>query len=334
MARWRDERTPGTGRSSMSYALVPGERLSNGLPRVMAEEVELARAQLGSGEASPDVAVHEARKALKRVRAVLRLLREGLGEGYRAEYGFYRDAGRQLSVARDSWVIAETLRQLAVASDDASTRARLTEIASEELASGSPGLAVFESGLAARLAAELAEGRERAASLKLEGDAIAVVTASLARTYKSGRGRMREALGAAGVDTPSERWAADPMHAWRRRAKDIWYQVSIFVPAWEPVLAPLSEALSALSEALGAHHDLAVVHAALEEREPGLAGTEPVVRVFHRRMEELQETAARLGPRIYAEGPRPFARRVLSYWQIWHAETAAASRPDEMEVPA
>ncbi len=317
----------------MSYALAPGESLSDGLPRVMAEEVEVARAQLASGQASPDVAVHEARKALKRVRAVLRLLREGLGERYRDEYGFYRDAGRQLSVARDSWVIADTLRQLAAASDDAATRERLTEMASEELTSGSPGLAVFESGLAARLAAELAEGRERAVSLEVDGDAVAAVTVSLARTYGSGRGRMHEALGAAEAGASSGRWSAEAMHAWRRRAKDMWYQASLFAPAWETVLGALSQDLATLSEALGAHHDLAVAHATLEEREPGLAGTEPVIRVFDGRIEELEETAARLGPRIYAEEPASFAGRVLSYWQTWHAETSA-SRTEEMEVPA
>jgi CHAD domain-containing protein len=70
--------------------------------------------QLRDGrDRDPGKAVHEARKALKRSRAVVRLARDELGDDvYRRENSAFRDAGRRLSGARDSEVIVQTLEAL------------------------------------------------------------------------------------------------------------------------------------------------------------------------------------------------------------------------------
>jgi hypothetical protein len=71
------------------------------------------------GDLNP--AVHEARKDLKKLRAVLRLVRDDLGDAvYRSENVRFRDAGRMLSGARDAHVRVETLAALRERFDDAS----------------------------------------------------------------------------------------------------------------------------------------------------------------------------------------------------------------------
>jgi CHAD domain-containing protein len=64
-------------------------------------------------QADPAEAVHEARKDMKKLRSVLRLVRPVIGDSvYRQENRRFRDAGRILSDARDAKVRSTTLEQL------------------------------------------------------------------------------------------------------------------------------------------------------------------------------------------------------------------------------
>ena len=80
----------------------------------MRKEIDAALGELtGDHRGARDEAVHEARKSLKKVRAVLRLVRPVVGEkGYRRENTCFRDAGRPLSVARDAQILVQTVEQL------------------------------------------------------------------------------------------------------------------------------------------------------------------------------------------------------------------------------
>ena len=70
----------------MAYHLKTGERVPDGIRRTAREELESAANQLeGRAGATRDEAIHEARKSIKKVRGVLRLMRPELGETYGAE---------------------------------------------------------------------------------------------------------------------------------------------------------------------------------------------------------------------------------------------------------
>jgi CHAD domain-containing protein len=57
--------------------------------------------------------VHDTRKSLKRLRAVVRLGRDALGEGtYKRENRAFRDTGRRPAWVRDASVLIETLDEL------------------------------------------------------------------------------------------------------------------------------------------------------------------------------------------------------------------------------
>ncbi len=66
-----------------------------------------------AGGPSTQEAIHETRKALKRLRALVRLLREELGEQqFKREHAILRDAARRLAGARDAEVMVGTLDAL------------------------------------------------------------------------------------------------------------------------------------------------------------------------------------------------------------------------------
>ena len=99
----------------MAYRLEFDESPDVPARRCAIERIEDAIAQLDRGRAhDPQGAVHEARKDVKKVRALLRLYRSGLGDAtYRYENRELRDAGRALSVMRDADVLLDTIDGLA-----------------------------------------------------------------------------------------------------------------------------------------------------------------------------------------------------------------------------
>src|SRR5262249_59732979 len=81
---------------TMSFQLRPGEPLRKTTRRIVRKQIDAALEELtGANKGPRDEAVHEARKSLKRVRAVLRLVRPVIGEkAYRRENTCFRDAAR------------------------------------------------------------------------------------------------------------------------------------------------------------------------------------------------------------------------------------------------
>jgi hypothetical protein len=99
----------------MSFELHADESLTAGCRRVRVKEVKKALQELSAAEApDADEDVHEARKRFKKVRALFKLVRRGLGPAvYRRENATFRDTGRPLTEVRDAKVLVDTLDRLA-----------------------------------------------------------------------------------------------------------------------------------------------------------------------------------------------------------------------------
>src|SRR5260370_35892783 len=80
----------------MAYALAPEEPLPAAIHRVMGELLDLIESHLRAGE------VHDARKRLKELRALLRLIYAPLGATFDLENAWYRDIATELSSAPDA----------------------------------------------------------------------------------------------------------------------------------------------------------------------------------------------------------------------------------------
>jgi CHAD domain-containing protein len=135
----------------------------------------------------------------------------------------------------------------------------------------------------------------------------------LRRSYKRGR----VALKASRRSPTDER-----LHEWRKRAKDLWYQVRLFKKSWPPVLKAWLDESHALTEALGKDHDYAMLSSTLAERKivvDSRLRTSLVGRI-NRQRDELQQTAWTIGDRIYAERPRWFGCRMRGYWDSWRRD--------------
>ena len=64
----------------MSYRLELNESLPDGIKRIVKEQIDQALEQLRESPEGRNEAVHDARKRFKKIRAVLRLVRDEIGE--------------------------------------------------------------------------------------------------------------------------------------------------------------------------------------------------------------------------------------------------------------
>jgi CHAD domain-containing protein len=295
---------------SRCYRLQEDEEVGAAVRRIAHGRVDAALDQLGR-DAGTDVAqaIHDTRKDMKKLRSLLRLVRDGLGERrYRAENGRYRDAARQLSGPRDAEVDLATLAGLRERYPDeappAETLQRALEREHERLAAD--GAALDER--IERAADAIAAGGIEIDDWPLDGDGFELVRVGLERAYRRGRRGLR----AAHADPTDE-----AVHEWRKRAKDLWYHLRLLHDAWPTALEAAADEAHELSDLLGDHHDLAVLATDARRLAPDDPDAEGIATLAKRRQAELLDIALPLGDRLYAEKPGQFTRRLESYWRIW-----------------
>lgn len=302
----------GSTNGRRSYGLKAEEDVSEGMTRIAAGRAETALERLNAvraGEADSAEGIHGARKDLKKLRTVLRLLRGSLPKSlYRKENRRYRDAGRALSASRDAEVKLQTIlalceREEGLPADPVASWRRILERdrdAATDTLAGDRAIAE---------AVELIEGGlGEIGSWGVRGDSWDVIEEGVRRTYRDGRRAMRSA-------------AANPhageFHQWRKRSKDLWYETRLLSEAWPGPLEALAEEAHRLAELLGDHHDLAVLREDLGERRLGEGETAVLADAIDAAQEELAASAFGLGHRLYAEPPKRYRRRTRRYWKAW-----------------
>ena len=100
---------PDNANNEMSYVIRQEETFEEGVKRILDEQTTHVIHHLTQ---EPDIhkGIHNARRCLKIIRAVWRLIRRDLDpEDFRRKNEFYRDAGRELSALRDLTALLEAL---------------------------------------------------------------------------------------------------------------------------------------------------------------------------------------------------------------------------------
>jgi CHAD domain-containing protein len=289
---------------SRKYRLKDGEAVPPGIARIARGRIDHALDELrGKSDSSPEEAVHEARKDMKKLRALLRLVRGEVGDKrFRRESDAFRDAGRELAGVRDADVMLATLGTLeeryagelsAKAAGDLRQALEAHRIRTAAGARGQASEAAIEM---------LKQARRRVSGWSVEHDGFEAVEDGLRRVYRQGR-RAWQAAG----DDPSP----EAIHEWRKRVKDLWYHCSILREAWPPVMSALADEAHELSDRLGDDHDLVVLLTWAEEHADG-SELEPLV---DRRRRELHDEAFAYGARLYGDKPGAFTRRIERWWE-------------------
>jgi CHAD domain-containing protein len=327
----------------MRFQLDPQERPDTVLRRIGGALIDDAIAQVDDPNVPTDEAVHEARKDIKKLRGLLRLVRPAAPDLYKAENRPLRDAAAHLALVRDADAALETfdlvLRRAQPESaegakfaaacgkqagqpslhDDVeplelgSLRARLVAY-QEEVHAGAGDmpqrLAQFRTGMR--------EARARVDNWQLPcpdepAHDFDLLGPGLAKTYKRGRKAMQRAYKEPSVEA---------FHDWRKRTKYLGYHLRLLQPAWPKLLKAQRQAVKDLQSLLGDDHDLAVLAELLRtlrkngQQASASSEAELALNSEMRRQSELLRRRARgLGKIIYVERPKALRRRLGAYWR-------------------
>jgi CHAD domain-containing protein len=291
-------------------------------------QAELAIEEIeNSSPASTRRSVHEARKAIKRLRTIVRLLEGELGPGACArEQASLRAAAAALAGARDAEVMLATLEGLIARHPQALAGKRQIGRLREQLATERDRAERVSRDPASRAGAanELRAFRSRAGSWHLaERPGLGSLDAGLSRIYREGRRRRRRAARGRGGRMRA-------MHQWRKRVKDLRYAAEVLertelarrgprsrrarAQAEAKWLHRLAVRADELGELLGEEHDLAVLGLWLRA-EGKHAGLRPGTRrrlqkLISKRRSELYRRALGEGARLYRRSPGEFMARI------------------------
>ena len=275
------------------------------LARVMRFEVDSALRLLAAAPRDAGAfraAIHDARRALRRCRAALRLLPPDPATAALAQP--LRAAGRALSPLRDTQALLETLAQL--------------QQQPALLGSAHPVLLQ-------RLTRQVRAGERR----HVDGVPAATVALRTLATTLAGwrpelthaqlwRGLRRGAVRAARAAHAAAHGHADEatLHRWRRHMRDHALQLELLSRAWPSVLAGEVAERKHLARMLGHWRDLGALQAhvrRLRSTQLGRLSRDSLLQRLRRARTVLLHDAFALGARVHAEPPRVLAARIARY---------------------
>jgi len=304
------------------------ESLRQGLQRISEKRLQDILQMMGD-EGPTAESVHEARKVVKNLRAVLRLVRGALGtEARKARNDVLRNFAHRFSNSRDVAVTLGTLERIYPLS-----------LKGEHHPKGKPQWATqLQQSLAMRADAVVParsyrdameqmdrlrgrllpfERRGCQTGASLHGDKWeSTVAEGLRKTYRRGRRLVGQVAGATESD---ELW-----HELRKRVKDLGYQLALLkkIKSVKPQLAKLDKVGSLLGDA----RDLNLLRDSLGKvpDKYELSGAEyesyrRLVSQVHQLRDQLHRHALEVGRSVYHRGSKRFTRRLAKRWCKWKA---------------
>lgn len=301
----------------MAFHFKKDEKVDRGIQRLLRERLEYAIKRFAECDC-PTEPVHAVRKEIKKMRAILWMLRGRIKEKYyRREVEALRQIASLLAPVRDTQVHLQTLKTILTSFDkppQINPFATLQNLLERER---DRTQGTFLSVQGGRKAVELLRvAKERIVDLNSEdsGDHWKALAPGILKTYKRGKHGYYIA----------HAWGhSEDFHEWRKATKRLWYHMRLVSPAWPGVIGALKDELGRLGERLGADHDLFNLQKIVTEQ---LASAVPrneqdkLVTLIAKRQAKLRRESLSLGARIYAEKPTQFCRRIGEYWEAWRKE--------------
>jgi CHAD domain-containing protein len=300
----------------MAYHFKRNESIPEAARRIAQEELESACAVLsGPGRDDRDEDIHEARKSVKKVRALLRLLQPELGDVYAKENRRLGSAGRKISAFRDAGAILEVFDQLKKNSGDEWRPRELDPIRRKLVERKKRAEADTDIDESLRSVGDsLCKAGKRVKRWPLQTDGFPAIESGLENVFRSGR----KAFAWLQKHPRPENY-----HEWRKRVKDHWYHVRLLESLWTDVMQAYEKSLKDLETWLGDDHNLVLLREIIIA-EPGALGTDDSIDLFLRLLDkhqkELRENALAMGKRVYEVKPAQFTRRMKQLWGDWQTQ--------------
>jgi CHAD domain-containing protein len=291
----------------VAFRLKTGEAVSSDIRRIVLQQLDRATSELTSiGDPESDQAIHDARRRVKKIRAIIRLVRPVLNKAHRADPELRR-VSKMLAPVADGQGVIDTLSQLLKRYRRELPRKTAAAIRTDLIdRSRQIDSKASKQGVLEKAQMTLRAERRRVKNWRLRAEGFSALAPGLKNSVRRARFAMMTA------------WlhpSAQHHHTWRRHVKNHWFHVRLLSARCGYRLQPYQRQLEALDGVLGEYHNLVLLHevlvsdSTLAQREVGRC-----LRIVQRYQSELRRQAQVLGIRIYSEKPRRFVRRVRELW--------------------
>jgi CHAD domain-containing protein len=285
----------------MSYQFAKREKSGEAVTRIALEELDAARAELEPAAHDPN-ALHEVRKRLKKLRALLNLSRAPLGDAARTEDRMLRDVARQLARHRET----DAVGALLTAEAKAAGSADLADLhAALRLHQAAGAVATDRKRDLEDVRRTLGSFRRRLAVTPLNELKRADCRRRLRKTYRAARSAYR---------TARESLSDENLHEWRKTAKTLLNQTRLLAAWGGSTLTTYRRRLVKLDDALGRARDCAFLGLILR----GVPAAEQPLRYglgLRARLETIARDevvrALRFGGKVFRRSPRAFVARMI-----------------------
>jgi CHAD domain-containing protein len=285
------------------------EIFSDGIKRILIHLHQDA-ARLIVSKSRIHLSVHEVRTHIKKIRGIIRLIRDEMGEEqYKALNSFYRELGFEVAPVRDDTSQIELLQKVSKKIKSEALKKSISKSVKKIRAKRKEHFKTF-----------YAEGRDQVIrnkfinqiavieSLRIEGDPKFIIKKSLKRIYLKARTSMNAAL---------KSQTSEDYHNWRKQAKYLTYHMMLLRKAWPAYFNSYFSELGKLSILLGDIHDLFLFRNHLKEG--ALKDLDKNVKlILQRKIYKTQKQLFRksqlLGVKIYGESGTHFANLLFLFW--------------------
>jgi CHAD domain-containing protein len=305
----------------MAFRVRRGESIAHGLRRLARKELASAREQLQRTTPPDDDAIHEARKSMKKVRAIVHLVETDRGRGLADNKKRLRAVSRTLSQSRDADAMTVILQKLVdqrphVLSEH--TLARVRHQLSDH--KNAVARATARDGSWKEVANELRTVRAAVKRWSPAHKRFGALAPGLRKTHKRGRKAMTRAL---------QRHRATDFHEWRKQIKALWYELRLIEDS-APRIHRDAEVLNHAETWLGDDHNVVVLCAYLSSNQSSWHDSnefQRMMRVGDRYQQELRRKAIASTKAIYGVPTSVYVRRVKSDWRHRDAQNRSARSP-------
>jgi CHAD domain-containing protein len=247
-------------------------------------------------------AIHDARKNIKRIRALYRLIASEIGEFQAAENDRLRGIASALSHLRDSAVLAETTEYLEKETDKQQAKTVIRRLGRAMRQHRDQVTAAGEEleATLALAAAGLRNAAEAAGHLKLpklRKAAIDCITSGWRRTS-------RKALKALAACEHAK--DEGPFHDLRKRTQDRFMHATLLHCLWPSGMYALQRQAKLLVDILGREHDLAMLNEQVrgQKKNKNAAEHRQLLQAIAAERRKLQATARELAAEIFDDKPK------------------------------
>jgi len=300
----------------MPYHLKLNEPVPSAITRIVREQLDSAVDELrGKAGGTKDKAIHEARKCVKKIRGVLRLVRAEMGDSYRLENGELRKASGQLSELRNATAILEVFDHLELKGQKGS-RIRQGLVRRKHRADRQAHI----DDMLTRVADSLQAVEKRVKEWPLKTDGFEAIRPGLKKTFRQAK---------QGLAYARKHQAPEDFHDWRKRLKNHWYHVRLLESLWTDVMVGYEKSLKDVETWLGDDHNLVVLREALlsdDEFRDMSKDVESCLDLIEKYQKQLRDSALSEGERIYDEKPGQYTARMKHLWSAWQAEPKSLSK--------